>query len=302
MRWKFFIVAIFVLFSLLLLIFYWFIPFGELEFSFGPTNSNFSLNSSVGSEVQFYSSMRFPSSTISYRIENCPLQKDNDARRAFEILENMTVLNFEEVGGDGEILVTCQSKNKIEGDLFIAGEAGPTNVTQAGEFNVILNGAILLIRKSSCERPNIAIHEILHVLGFDHSTNSNNIMYPVSKCKQTVGQDTIDLINELYSIEPLSDLTFEDASAVMKGKYLDLNMSLRNEGLKASGPFEVVIYADNKLVKKIDFENLDIGYGTKISLRNIWVKQISVKKIELLINGFDELDKENNRAIFEIKK
>jgi len=302
MRWKFFAGLAFLFFTLLLLVFYWFIPYGVLEFSLGPVNSNFSLNSSATTQVQFYPNMRFPSPKISYSIGDCPLKKRQDAQIAFETLENLTILDFNQIPSSGDIIVKCQSENRIKEDFFIAGEGGPTNVTQAGEFNVILNGMILLIRESSCPNPNIAIHEILHSLGFEHSENSNNIMYPVSKCKQTIGQDTIDIINELYSVESLPDLAFESASAVMRGKYLDLNFSIRNQGLQASPSFEIIVYGDQELIKKIEAENLDIGYGTQISLQNIWVKQISVKEIKLIINSLDELDKENNKISLEIKE
>ena len=54
---------------------------------------------------------------------------------------------------------------------FIAGEGGPTNITVSGKYNVITHGSILLIRESRCSIPTIAIHELLHVLGFKHSNN-----------------------------------------------------------------------------------------------------------------------------------
>ena len=164
MGWKFVVSAVFVCFVILLLFFYWFIPMGTLEFNLGSVNSNFNLDNSSLVDAQFYSNMRFPSPLISYNIENCPLQKKQDAENAFEILADLTVIDFYSVNSGAEILVTCDSKNKFKGDLFIAGEGGPTNVTQAGNFNVIFNGAILLIRPSSCPRPNIAIHEIIQYL------------------------------------------------------------------------------------------------------------------------------------------
>ena len=63
--------------------------------------------------------------------------------------------------------------------LFIAGEGGPSNITKSGDFSVITHGSILLIKESKCERPNIAIHELLHALGFDHSENPNNHSNPL---------------------------------------------------------------------------------------------------------------------------
>jgi len=301
MGWKIFFSFVFILFASLLLIFYWFVPFKTIEFGTKSGSSNFSLNNESGN-MQFYQNMRYPSPEISYQIYDCPLQKKNNMERAFEIISNISVLSFYSVNRNGEIFVTCDSKNKIEEGLFIAGEGGPTNITQSGKFNVILHGSVLLIRESKCERPNIAIHELLHSLGFDHSENSNNIMYPISRCEQTVGEDVPKLISELYLAPSYPDLSFENVSAVMNGRYLDVNMVIRNNGLKDSERVKVIIYADEKLVKEIDLDALEIGYGREIMLGNVWVPKINVNKLEFFINySFNELEKNNNRIILEMK-
>jgi len=276
---------------------YWFVPLNSVNFGSSSGNSNFSLEG-LQSGMQFYENMRFTEPIISYRIYDCPLQKNNDMERAFEILDNKTVLDFYPVNSREEISVTCDSKTRLNEGLFIAGEGGPTNITKTDKFNVILNGDILLIRDSNCEIPNVAIHELLHVLGFDHSSNKNNIMYNISNCEQTIGDDIIVLINKLYSVESLSDLALENVSAMMNGKYLSTNISVRNNGLKDSSAFKINIYADEKMVKSIEMEGLKIGYGTSVTLDNLLVKQISVKQIVFEIE-FDgrELDKENNQIV-----
>ena len=159
------------------------------------------------------------------------------------------------------------------------------------------------MKDSDCEKPNIAIHELLHVLGFDHSENPKNIMYEISRCDQTIGDDIIVFINEIYSIPSYSDLLFENASASMHGKYLDINFSIRNNGLKDSEESVVKIIADGKEVEEIEIPSIEIGYGRKVSIVNIWIKQIDVKNIEFIIESdFEELDKSNNKVSFEIKK
>jgi hypothetical protein len=270
-----------VMIIILLLSVYWFIPIDSTEFNLSSnSNSNFSLNSQDGASLQFYPNMRFPSSTISYRIENCPLQRKNDMQWAFEIMAEETPLNFHPVASNEDITVTCSEADRTEGKYFIAGEGGPTNITVAGEFNVIEKGKILLMKDSDCEKPNIALHELLHVLGFDHSTNPNNIMYEISKCNQVIGEDIIDFINKIYSIEPRPDLLFEDAFATMHGKYLDINFSVRNNGLEDSGESVVKIIADGKEVEEVKIPQVNIGYGRKVSIMNIWIKQIEVDNIE----------------------
>ena len=291
---KIFLSFIFFIFCIGSLIVYWFIPFGTTEFGTKSSNSNFNVNQS--GDMQFYQNMRYSDSEISYNIYDCPLQKKNDMEKAFDIISNRSVLRFSSVEEDSEISVTCDSKNRIEDGLFIAGEGGPSKIIKGNKFNVILKGEILLIRDSNCENPNVALHELLHALGFDHSENPNNIMYPISKCKQTIGDDIFMLINELYSTPSQPDLTFENVSAVMHGKYLNVNMSISNYGLKDSMESKIFIYADDKFVKEIELEALKIGYGRIISLSNLFVKQINVNSLDFFIDyNFSELEKNNNR-------
>jgi len=302
MGWKIFFSFIFILFAIFLLIFYWFIPFNTTEFGVKDRNSNFSLNNLGPQDMQFYKNMRFPNPEISYRVDDCTLQKENDMERAFEIISDVTVLSFYPINYNEEIYVTCDSKNKVRGEMFIAGEGGPTNITKTENFNVILHGRILLIKESKCERPNIAIHELLHVLGFDHSMNPNNIMYNISKCDQTIGYDMLELINRLYSFPTYADLSFDNVSAVMHGKYLDANISIRNNGLKDSGKAKLMIFIEEKLIKEIDLGPIEIGYGRTISLKNVWVPRINVDELEFFIDSsFNELEKNNNKIILKIK-
>ena len=88
----------------------------------------------------------------------------------------------------------------------------------------------------------------------------------------------------------------------MHGKYLDINMTIRNNGFKNSEATKIIIYADGKQIKEIDLDSIEVGYGRIIRLSNIWISRISVNEIELFIDyGFSELDKNNNKIILKIK-
>ncbi len=308
MDWKkfsgFVLSSIFILFAVSSLILYWFFPFKTSEFFIkSPGHANFSLNASVFENMQFYENMRYPDSKISYQIYPCPLQKENNMEQAFDILENKTILEFYPVNHNEEISITCDSKARIKEGLFIAGEGGPTNITKTDNFNVILNGKILLIKESECATPNVALHELLHAIGFGHSPNSNNILYNFSKCSQTIGEDIPNLINELYSYPSYADLSFEKISAVMNGRFLDLNITIRNHGLKKAEEFNIKIYAEDKLIKELDSDELEIGMGRMIILTNLWVSKLNFNELEVSIDtAFSELDKKNNKIILEIKK
>jgi len=299
MRWKIFFSLIFFLIVVGLLIFYWFIPIGEIRFNSGPSHSNFSVGNS--SEMQFYPNMRFPNKIISYKIYECGLKKENDMQDAFEIISEKTSLVFNEIENEEEISVTCSEKVKMDEGLFIAGEGGPTKIIQTNLFNVILKGKILLIRDSSCSTPNIAIHELLHVLGFEHSENSNNIMYYTSKCGQTIGDDIIDLINELYKTQSYPDLTFTNVSANVRGTYLDSEINVKNNGLAVSESAEILIYADDKLIKTLELKSIDIGARLKMDLKNAWMSKRNPDKLKFVINSdFSEIDKLNNEIVLDV--
>lgn len=301
MGWKIFFSFLFVLLVSTLLFFYWLAPFRIVEFT-NSENFNFSTDKFDTANMQFHPDMRYSDKRISYQIQDCPLAKENNMLDAFNVLSEKTILEFYPVLDSPEIFISCDSKNKFEEGLFIAGEGGPTNITKTNNFNVILNGKILLIRESECENPNIALHELLHALGFDHSSNPNNILYNISACSQTIGQDVLDLINRLYIAPSYSDLSFEDISAFMHGKYIDANISIRNNGLIPSTSGVIKIIIDDETVEEIDIEELGIGYGRTVRLKNLWVSKLSVSEIKFFIDvKSDELDKNNNLAVLKIK-
>jgi hypothetical protein len=295
------IISLISIFFLSVLIFFYFVPIKTINFGTNYGNGNFSSSSETTGGMQFYSNMRFSEPNISYKILNCPLQKQNDMQLAFDVMGNSTSLRFYPVDSGEEISVTCEDKEQLNGNLFIAGEGGPTNVTAIGNFAVILNGEILLIRESKCPKPNIALHELLHVLGFQHSTNPQNIMYNVTNCEQVIGDDTIQLINKLYLTPSYPDLAFKNASATMNGRFLNVEFGVMNAGLKDAGAFKVKIYADKEMVKEIEMEPLNIGFLRFMSLNNIWISSVNVKELELDIeSGFNEIDKENNKIKLQV--
>jgi len=304
MGWKIVLSLVFFILVVGLLTFYWFLPIGELiEFKVSDGHSNFTLNASLNTSMQFYENMRYQTSNISYRIDRCPLAREDEMKRAFDFLETRTILNFYKVSGGEEISVTCEDSVQGEKGLFIAGEGGVTNVTVTENFNVIFNGMVILIRETKCSDPLVGTHELLHALGFDHSNNPNNIMYPTLNCKQTLGDDIVEHINWLYSFPTFSDLSFENASASRKGGYLGFVISIRNHGLKNSENSTLIIYADNKSIKELEIEPIPIGSGRKITLSNIFIMQRNIEELKLFIKyDSEELDKDNNKITLEIKE
>lgn len=304
MGWGKVVIWISVLVVFMILAIYWFAP-TNVQFIMGNVNSNFSLNSSFQS-LQYYPNMRFPNSDISYKIDSgCSSGKTSDMEKAFSELSQSTNLIFSPVDSNQEILITCSNQVRNEGNgLFVAGEGGPTKVIAEDKFNIILTGEILLLSESACNTPIVPLHEILHVLGFQHSANPNNIMYNITNpnCMQTLGDDIPALLNQIYSYPSLPDLEFGNTSAGMHGRYLDVNMTIMNEGLADAQPSSVGIYADGNLIKEFTLDGIKLGEGEIITLSNIFVAQININQLEMIINyNLGELDKNNNEIKLTVK-
>lgn len=301
MRIKSVLGAIFIVIILFLMGIYYFMPFSEVEFISSPMNDSFVLNGNVSS-IQFYSNMRFANPNISYKIENCNIKKKEEIIDSFNILENLTILDFYSVSENENITITCDEKTHLNGNIFIAGEGGPTEIVKSGKYNVILHGNILLIKSFDCPQPNVALHELFHVLGFVHSDNPQNIMYNYTSCRQTIGEEIPNLINNVYSEESYADLIFGGVSAMMSGRYIDINMTIKNFGLKNSDSARVFINMGGKILKEIELEGLEIGGGTSIQISNLFVGKIKIEDFEMVIDYSErELDKENNRILLQIK-
>ncbi|VVB83167.1 Matrixin [uncultured archaeon] len=299
MRFKL-ILGVLSLMTIVLLLLFYFMPTNKFNFSLEPGNSNFSIT--PNSEMQYYPNMRFADSQISYQISNCPLDKKNEMQSAFGIIGNLTSLKFNPVSSNGQISVTCEEKARIENEMFVAGEGGPVNITLSGNFYVITHGEILLLRKSDCPKPNVAIHELLHSLGFKHSENPKNIMYNITDCSQTIGDDTVNLINNLYSVPSYPDLSFENISGIVNGRFLDVNITVLNVGLNDAGASKIIIYADSNPIKEIDLDPIEMGRGIFFSMSHIFIPQISFTDLNLeIVSDFNEITKENNKIKLKIK-
>lgn len=144
------------------------------------------INPTITGEISGKQNPKFLHFTIlpisySFDKENqCYGIKLNQVRESFDILEKETngIMIFNESKYDGDINISCMLYEDIEG-----GSAGIGGSEFYEGERKILKGFVELYEIGEdyvdCESyPNTALHEILHVLGFDHINNKESIMYP----------------------------------------------------------------------------------------------------------------------------
>jgi hypothetical protein len=250
---------------------------------------------------QFYINMRYSDRIINYHIsESCPKSKSDAMIKALDTLETKTILIFNPTSkSESTIKILCSdiSPEAEEKNHFVAGEGGPSRVLNTTLYAVILEGKVALYREGNCNNANVAIHELLHALGFDHNNNQKSILYPTLKCDQEIDQEIIDSINKLYKTESLPDLLFEKVNATKGGRYLNFHIEVLNRGLKDSKQVYVGIYADDEFIESFDLKEISIGAKKIIDVQNLKVP-LNTKTIEFIIdyeNQILEISEDNNR-------
>src|SRR3989344_490915 len=227
------------------------------------------------SSKQFYERMRYSDRVINYYIsESCTQNKFHLMQEALDILESKTILVFNLVSKENAVLnILCldlapEEENK---NYFVAGEGGPSRVLNSTLYSIILEGKIALYRDGTCDNANVAIHELLHALGFDHNNNPKSVLYPTLKCDQKIDEEIIESINKLYRVDSRPDLVFKEVNATKRGKYLDFHMEVLNQGLKSTDGVNVGLYADDVFVESFDLKAISIGSKKIIDVANLKV-------------------------------
>lgn len=229
-------------------------------------------NLSLKSE-QFYPNLRYQDKTIRYSIsDGCDFARRNGAERAFDFISEKTILEFDEDRTNPEIAILCSdvAPTAEEKNHFVAGEGGPSKIINTGSFQVILFGKVSLYRADICDEPKVAEHEILHALGFDHNSNKNSILYPITDCKQEIGEEIIEDINELYSIPSLPDLAIDEINAGRKGRYIDFRINVSNRGLRDSEESILYVYSAGKSIYEYPLNRMEMGKRKAVTITNLF--------------------------------
>jgi hypothetical protein len=253
-----------------------------------------------GATPVFAENLRFNHNLISYFIENyCDGERRNNMITAFDIFsKEVGVVSFFEGKSSSDIRIGCSDEFVELGEnLFAAGEGGPSRIINTSGFKVIEEGMILLYEAEDCDYPIVELHELGHVFGFDHSKDPKNIMYNVSDCDQRMSKDMVDLMKELYLIEALPDARIENVDGIVKGRYLDFNISILNEGLLSIEGIDLTILADGEEVDVVNLGELGVGYGRTLRVENMKLPGSNIESLEFIVDEAElirEIREDNN--------
>ena len=174
---------------------------GRISYSFAPDGTNV-----AGVPSALYQSMASRGITES--------QWKEELRRAAATWQSVAGLNIAEVADDGSPfgLPGDQQKDPRFGDIRIAATPQPSGVvgsaflpppfnggTLAGD--IALNSAAAWNVDTDVDLQTVALHEIGHSLGLDHSSYSYAAMYPsYNGIKQTLSTDDVGGIRSIYGL------------------------------------------------------------------------------------------------------
>lgn len=272
--------------------------------NFMTTNSNYSSYTNL---PQYYSNMRFAKRNISYFIQQeCSNEKQINVYNSMLRLEKETgVMSFYSTDKNNAMIeIQCNEyeEEPNPGEYFIAGEGGPTEVINSTKFNIITKGKVLLFYKTEdCPSYSVEFHELLHVLGFEHSSNEKSIMYNISSCEQEITSDIIDELKRLYSIPEIADLYFSKLEAVKTGIYLNFNLEVMNAGLGKVDSLNIEIYGDDKFVKSFNLSSIDIGQGRYLEVENVKLNSRDTTNLKFIIKNEQDLDLRDNEQEMSVQ-
>ena len=260
---------------------------------------------------QFYTDMKFNHNQISYTIDpECSSSEIQKLKDAFSELDRrVDPISFYQTLTNPDIEISCSESKKdalpsYDERHFVAGEGGAKEIIQTGRYNIITEGIILLyenpkIKTIECEYPNVEMHEIIHV------NDKNSLMYQfIESCDQRLDVSIVNKLNQLYALENLPDLYFENVSVTKKGRWIDFNVTIKNSGSVDSGNVILTILDNDKVIEEKDLEEFKFGSGITLQTKNLKLAHLNPDKISFIIdrdNNIKEIDENNNVAVVNLK-
>jgi len=257
--------------------------------------------------IQFFPNTRFESNRIEYHIsEDCDQLKRVSLLTAFRIIENNTLIKFKEGVSKNGIFVSCSGNSseltyEENSNRETAGFTKPKDIINATNFYILNTVNVDLIKPERCEIPQIALHEIFHALGFDHSSNEKDVMFPVVICGQKINPEIFDEINRIYSIPSGPDIAIDKIEINKTGRYINILIEASNYGISDAETANLVISSDKKVLKEYAFSSISVGRTSELTIKNLPYTGNGSLSIEIknLVN--EDLNPENNKVVVNLE-
>jgi predicted Zn-dependent protease len=260
---------------------------------------------------------------ITVYIQNYNTEYTDDVIAAMNAWESVTnnLIQFSIVSNpDADIMVRWAKD--VSDDFSATGDTELSYIS-TGLYDII-EGADIKLREElngmnfkDIDETNIALHEFGHALGLEHSNVTGDIMYPVltmpSRKIIQPSQAYSQLFNEIYSIQPKSDLSFYGSVTASESLsrqmaitryYIDASFIVKNIGMVNSTATTVSIYADNNLVNDQSLPILQPAESMSFSIRNIYSPtHFNYVRIAIDRNNLvDELNKTDDVVIINMSQ
>ncbi len=203
------------------------------------------------------------------------------------------IIRFKEVPSAAEAQVLVHWADKLEGEHTL-GLGGPT-VVDTGRYNVTVKGEVTLASMDTfCLNTVVALHELGHVLGFDHPDDPASFLYRTADCDQGFTPQVAEALRELYKDPARAELELTGANVSASGRFLTANLTVLNSGLVGSAETGIELSAERR-VAFVDLPALDPGTLYRIQLTAGTPASLEGLVVRLDANStVDELDEGNN--------